>query len=342
MTETIQNKKPNISPIIGTVKGTNLKVYNWHGAQILTGPGHNTKVLDEFQRRSKNIEQNFFLIVGQPGTGKSYFGLRLCEILDPNFDPNLQIAFDRTKLLMLIGPDTPLKRGSCILIDESQYIAGARNWFLEVQRDLMQHLEAVRSHGFTIVLIALHLSILDKIIRQFVLSHLIKMKKRGSATIFELYVPTWEDKLYKNTLGNMTLQLPHKTSGHPEAKLCFYKSCLMCKYQKVCMSNRAIYERMKTSFLNAMSHQSAQKNEERERRKSPMNINALINMIISKKDNITYIEKGVSKGKADYESIISIADDNGIQLTDAQAKTIVRRGIHKHPEVFKKTPSDQE
>lgn len=334
--------KPNITPILGTVKDTNLKVYNWHGAQILVGPGHTTKVLDEFQRRSNNIEQNMFLIVAKPGSGKSYFGLRLCEILDPNFDPMLQIVFDRTKLLMLIGPDTPLKRGQVILIDEAQFIAGARNWFKDIQKDLMEHLEAVRSMGFTIIIVALHLTILDKIIRQFVLSHLIKMKKRGSATVFELYVPTWEDKLYKNTLGNMTLQLPFKTHGQPNAPKCFYKTCLMCKYQKVCLSNRAVYERLKKEFLGGMSRQSMQKNEERERRKQPMNLQALINMVIAKKEKIDYIEKGISKGKADFESIISIADESGIQLTDQQAKTIVRRGIHKYPDIFKQVQGDQE
>lgn len=42
-------------------------------------------------------------IAGPPGEGKSYFGLRLAEIFDPDFDVTLQVVFTRQHLIYYLG-----------------------------------------------------------------------------------------------------------------------------------------------------------------------------------------------------------------------------------------------
>jgi energy-coupling factor transporter ATP-binding protein EcfA2 len=325
ITETSLKIPKKLTPIMGTIQGTAYQLYNWNGAWIVVGSGRNTKILDEIQRRRKAVEQNMFLVVGPPGKGKSYFALSLAEILDHNFNPTIQVVFSRTQLLTLFGPDTPLKMGQVIIVDEAQFIAGARNWFKDVQKDIMEHLEAVRSRGYIIIIVALHIMVLDKIIRQYVLSHLMAMKKRGQATVYSLYVPTWEDKLYKTTLGHISLQLP-------DAAKCSFPSCLICKFQNVCMTDRAVYERLKREFLNGMSRESISRNEIRERKRQVLSYPALISKIVSKKDKLSYNSRSKL---SDSESIRIMMEDDGIILSAEQAKTVVRRGMISHPEVFK-------
>ena len=177
-------KAKQLHSVIGTVG--NYKVLNWHGYKVLSGHGKSSHILDEIQYRRNTLKQIMIIIVGAPGEGKSYYALRLAEVLDKKFNPFLQIVFDRTHLLWLIGADSPLKMGQVIVIDEAQFIAGARRWYEDIQKDVMEHIEAIRSKGFVVLIVALHINLLDKVIRKYVLSHMMKMNERGSATVYHL------------------------------------------------------------------------------------------------------------------------------------------------------------
>ena len=81
---------------------------------------------------------------------------------EENVDPS-QVVFDRGHFLYLIGNKSPLKRGQIIMADEAQYAMGSRNWYEDLQQDLMEAVESVRSRGYIILIVALHLNMLDKI-----------------------------------------------------------------------------------------------------------------------------------------------------------------------------------
>jgi len=322
-----KRKKKNydhLNPIVGTV-GRH-KLLNWNGYMILTGYGKSSFILDEIQYRRKHVKQNMIIVVGAPGEGKSYFAIRLGEILDKRFNPDLQIVFERTHLLWLIGPKSPLRMGQVIIIDEAQFIAGARRWYEDIQKDVMEHIEAIRSKGFIILIVALHINLLDKVIRKYVLSHMMKMRERGSAIIYHLWTPTFQDKLYRRRLGSMSLQLP-------SYEKCKHPSCLICKFQEKCMNNRAVYERNKRRFLGKMSTYSQQKAEKAEQRKKFIDYNDTIQKVIEEKDKIVY----TSKGNPEPESIrIILEEKHGIVLTNADVVRIIKRGQIKHPKIFKK------
>jgi len=323
----LKKKKKNydhLNPVIGTV-GRH-KVLNWNGYRVLTGYGKSSFILDEIQYRRKKVKQNMIIIVGPPGEGKSYFAIRLGEVLDKKFDPDLQIVFDRSHLLWLIGPNSPLKMGQVIVIDEAQFIAGARRWYEDIQKDVMEHIEAIRSKGYVVLIVALHINLLDKVIRKYVLSHMMKMRERGSAIIYHLWTPTFKDKLYRRRLGSMSLQLP-------SYELCKHPTCLTCKFQEKCMTIRAVYERNKRNFLGKMSAYSQKKAEKAEQRKKFIDYNDTIQKVIEQKDKIVY----TSKGNPEPESIrIILEEKHGMILTNADVTRIVKRGQIKHPEIFKK------
>lgn len=320
----------NITPIIGEIKGTAQKLYNWNGYGIVVGPGHNTHILDEIQHRRRTVKQNMILIVGQPGEGKSYFGLRLAQIFDDKFNPEKQVVFERTHLLNLIGANSPLKMGQVIIVDEAQFIAGARRWYEDVQKDVMEHIESIRSKGFIIIIVALHLNLLDKIIRNYVLSEMMIMQKRGLAKVYKLWTPAFADKLFRKRLGFMSLKLP-------DAEICGYSNCLICKFNDKCMTNRAVYERLKKDFLNKMNAISAKKAETKERRRKEINYKELTQIIVNNVDELVYKRNG----KAEIESVKMILEEKGIVLAEAEARRIVKRGAITHPEVFIKKRGEE-
>jgi replicative DNA helicase len=317
-------KKP-ITPILGEIKGTSMKLLNWNGFKVVVGPGYSTHIIDDIQHRRRTVKQNMILVVGQPGEGKSYFALRLAQMYDPNFEAVDQIVFERTHLLRLLGAQSPLKMGQVIVIDKAQFIAGARRWYEDVQKDVMEHIEAIRSKGYIIIIVALHINLLDKIIRNYVLSHMVVMQRRGVGRVYHLYTPAFADKLYKRRLGDMKLQLP-------DFEQCRYPNCLICKYRNRCLTLRAVYERLKKSFLNKMNAQSAQKAEVRERKKRRIDANQIIALVAEHQDELVYSKTG----KAEVESVKIILENQGIELFDTEARRIVKRGLITHPEVFKK------
>lgn len=328
-----QLKKPN--PIVAEINDTNLKVLNWRGYGILTGPGHDGHIFDNIQYRRHKIMQNVMLISGNPGDGKSYFALRLAQIFDPKFNPALQIVFEREHLLYLLSYNSPLKQGQVIIIDEAQFAAGARSWYDEVQRDLMNHIEAVRSRGFLIIIVALRLALLDKIIRNYVLNQLMSMQKRGKAQVYALWVPTFEDKLFKKKMGKLSLKLP-------DWEKCKFDNCLLCKYlygQEKCYSLRAVYERQKRVFLGKMNSESQHKAEAISRRRNPFDINDMIKRLQAKASELAYDQK---TGKINSESIKITFEKDGIVLGDADIKRIVKRGMLTHSELFMKKKNEGE
>lgn len=328
----MQVLEKEVTPIVAEIEGTNLKLYNWHGYGIVVGAGRSTKILDEIQHRRRTVKQNMILVAGAPGEGKSYFALRLAQIFDPKFNPFQQIVFERTHLLWLLGGQSPLKMGQVIIIDEAQFIAGARRWYEDIQKDVMEHIEAIRSRGFIILIVALHINLLDKIVRNYVLSMMMKMNRRGLATIYHLWTPTFAEKLFKKKIGRLALQLP-------DVEKCEYPSCLICKYQDNCLTLRAVYERLKKEFLGKMSAESRRKAELQDQRKRVFNIDDVIQKVTTKPEELVFAKNG----SVEIESVKLIMERNfNLPLADSEARRVVKRGVILHPNIFSKSNKDSE
>jgi len=239
------------------IDGKKVKVMNWHGYYVQVGSYRVPFFFNEIEKRRNKNKSNIIIITGSPGEGKTYTGIRLAEIFDKHFDPNIQIIFSRPQLLHVIGEKSPLKRGQVILIDEAHYGMGSRRWMESVQKDLMDALASVRSRGFIIIIVCLHIEMLDIIIRKYVLSFMIHMEDRGISVVYRLYTPRFAKELFKERLGKMHLQLPN-------AELCAYPDCLECNYKETCMTTRAIYERRKKAFVDEASKQAEVRARERE------------------------------------------------------------------------------
>lgn len=325
-TEIVPSERP--SNKVGKLAGTNREITNYHGHWFVMGDGFNVNILNNIQNRIDDIKQNIIVVAGSPGGGKTYFALRLAQIFDKRFNVDIQVVFDRSQLLYLLGPESSLHRGQTIIIDESQFAMSARAWMEQVQKDLMQHMQALRSKGLLVVIVCLHTALLDKIVRQHILSMEMWMNKRGQAAVYEFTRSPFIDEAYHPKLGNLVLQIP-------DIEKCAFPNCLVCKFRRTCMTDRARYERNKKAFLDKMNTESRDKDESKKKRKAKIDLDMLLGIVVANKEKIQYVK---STGNADKDSVSFILEDHGIdvdELSDTTIAKLVKRGVHKRPDIFK-------
>lgn len=271
-------------------KGVN-RFVNWHGFRCEMGSGYGTQFLDELESRRNSIEATLIVVTGGGGMGKTYFCLRLAEILDPKFDVDLQVPFGAQEFMQLIGPDSPLGMGRVIILDESQYGASSRDWYKDIQKDLMKQLEAVRSKGLIIFLVALNEQTLDLVARSYVLTHKIHMLSRGNGRVYKYNLGPFSKSPYPKTLSRSEHMLL------PGAEECEHSTCLTCQFSglskrmwrsrktwvergvQVCQIIRARYERKKRSFLEEQVRLSNEKRVEKQAKKMNIEIPDVVKVL---------------------------------------------------------------
>lgn len=297
------------------------KFMNFHGFLVPTFGKYSPDFFIDIATRRNNNKSNIMIITGSPGEGKSYCALRLAQIFDSRFDVNIQVVFRREELLKLIGAESPLKRGQVIIVDEAQYVAGSRRWYEEVQKDLMEAIESVRSKGFIIIIVALHLNLMDVVIRKYVLSHMIFMERPGRGIVYDLWTPRFSNEMHRKRQCPIEIQLP----GYEE---CASPTCLTCRYREKCVNIRAIYERRKHDFLNERAEESRQRILERKKARASkrMTNDEYCKILLEHVDSIWFN----NRGDVDANWIYSTLEDQDILVGKTKARRIRDYFSRKH------------
>lgn len=333
-----------------------IKFVNWNGYKLgfMDEGGMSAQFFNQIAARRKNNQSVIIIVTAAPGLGKSYLAQRFAQIFDPKFqildldekplpqsDPS-QVVFERQHFHYLIGNDSPLDFGQCLVSDEAQYALGARRWYEDIQKDLVESIESVRSKGLIIVIVALHLELLDKIIRKFVLTYMFHVEERGKATIYRLYTPRFEKEMRKRRLGQLYLRLP-------DVEKCTHSDCLRCRFSgtmrrewptrdkwheigfKPCRSLRAIYERRKKDFVSTRSDLAAEKVAQKDVRERKIPDKEMTNVLWEHHDKFIYNRKGRIES-----SIIQIIleDELGVAVGVGKAYKLRTRLEIEHPELL--------
>lgn len=288
------------------------KVMNWHGYALGIGTGESPWFFNSIQSAITKQESIVILLTGPPGKGKTYAGLRIAEIFDKRFDPDIQCVMDRLDTLKLISGAKKLRRGQIILIDESQFGMSARRWGEKEQQELMEFLAAARYLGLIIIIVSLHISMIDSIARRHIIKHHIHIEERGRGVVYLLQMGRFmrDANYYPPRKGQIVLQLPNYG-------LCAAATCLTCKHKDTCMTIRARYERRKIGFLVARATITAEGAEQREKMNRVINEDKLFLRIVEAGENIVWTEKGFIDA-AWIQNIIEMEFDAKVGMTKAR------------------------
>jgi len=255
--------------IISTIPNSEQVLIDWHGTAVVQGTGYSPVFFDQIQARTNAENGTILGVCGSPGVGKTYWCMRLGEILNRaagrRFNPYIQIPFTQEHFLWLLSDESPLQLGDVIILDEAHFAAGARNWFKEDQKELVDLIASARNMGLIVILVALHMSMLDNVLRNFTMAFYVYVERAGVGIAYKTFTPRFNTEMLKPRIGPVTLQLP-------DVKKCEHNKCLHCVnlYGKngaeICYTIRGVYERRKAEFqqLKIKASMERRKNKELE------------------------------------------------------------------------------
>jgi len=301
------------------------KVMNWHGYALGIGTGEAPWFFNDIQSAITKQESIVILFTGPPGKGKTYAGMRIAEIFDKRFDPDIQCVMDRLDTMRLISGLYKLRRGQIILIDESQFGMSARRWGEKEQQELMEFMAAARYLGLIIIIVSLHISMIDSIARKHIIKHHIHIEERGRGVVYLLQMGRFmrDANYYPPRKGQIVLQLPN-------CGLCAAPTCLTCKHNETCMTIRARYERIKMSFLIARAKQSSDMAEQREKTRRQIPEDQIAEHIVSLADEIDWTPQG-NIDNAWLQTIIE--RDFDYKIGRHKSRDLAKKILILHPEI---------
>ncbi|NCU31814.1 MAG: ATP-binding protein [Candidatus Moranbacteria bacterium] len=101
-------------------------------------------VLDRVHKRNTNYNMVF---LGEPGSGKSWAGLRMASKLNPNFVKNPIVVFSVQDYLLMIK-NNKVKRGDVIIFDEVGVAVNKKLWWSVINRAANLTFQTVRNKNF--------------------------------------------------------------------------------------------------------------------------------------------------------------------------------------------------
>jgi len=117
-------------------------------------------------RKNKNW---LCVICGETGSGKSFLGGRICELIDPTFLPTIiekgiksRVAIGDAAELNRILQSGTLKRGDMVMFDEAGVAIGSRDWFMEMNKATMYILQTFRHFNIGVIFTVPYMTLVDK------------------------------------------------------------------------------------------------------------------------------------------------------------------------------------
>lgn len=162
---------------------------------------------DILKTRITQGKANVILVCGEPGIGKSYLLLKLFTAIDPTFNVD-RVCWDYPQFHKAIQK---LKRGQCIMLDESAWAVHMRDWHQQVNRAIVKLLQTWRFMMIPLGISTINANLLDKTVRRYLLSFKLIVTDRGYAKIYRIQASQFKDEVYHHNLGELYTGLPDKT-----------------------------------------------------------------------------------------------------------------------------------
>jgi len=145
------------------------------------------KILERIHERDKNY---IGVVLGEPGTGKSWAAIRMAEILDPTFSNDRIIFPPMSNLLNKMKQykkKDKMRKGMFWVLDEGGVAASNRRWYTDANIYFNYILQSFRKLNQGLLITLPHLNLLDNQSKQFRNGTII-LKRKGEAIYFKNYV----------------------------------------------------------------------------------------------------------------------------------------------------------
>src|SRR2546427_1798256 len=163
--------------------------------------------LDLLRARIKTGRNVLIVVVGELGAGKSYWGLRTAEALDPNFNVN-NVVFLGSQFVREVRR---AQAGSFILFDEPNLGFGHRLWYTNLNQAIANFVQSSRFLQVNVIFALPAQRFMDTAAVE-VCHYKVVMVDRGNGTVYRLkanYHPPGP-KIRDKRLGRTRVSLPSK------------------------------------------------------------------------------------------------------------------------------------
>ena len=161
---------------------------------------------DLLKARISQGKANVILVCGEPGIGKSYLLLKLFSAIDPTFNVD-RVCWDYPQFHKTIQR---LRRGHCVMLDESAWAVHMRDWYQQVNRAIVKLLQTWRFMMIPLGISTINANLLDKTVRRYLLTFKLVVTDRGYAKIYRIQASQFQDEIYHHGLGELYAGLPDK------------------------------------------------------------------------------------------------------------------------------------
>lgn len=126
----------------------------------------------DMHQNIRNGYDNFVVIEGPEGSGKSNLAYAICKAFDPDFNMCQQYLYDITQFKQKLREGNDIR--STFWMDEGSNVANNREWNTQDSKNFVGILEMCRSRGYTIVMCIPTHERLDCYIRDHRMRYLIR------------------------------------------------------------------------------------------------------------------------------------------------------------------------
>jgi len=279
--------------------------------------------LKRIWRRVYARNQNWLCIgYGDTGSGKSYTGLALCDMLDPNFSVD-NVVFDAKELLELIESGS-IQPGSAILFEELGVAANTRDWYSQENKALSNITQVFRTLNLIVIYTVPRLGLVDKHIAPLAHAH---FRAAGiDYTLSKNRAVIYEPVTFNEKRNNWVLR-------HPEYKLNGVTVKLKTlRIKKVALSIWRPYEKKRATYLAQLRKKAFESIEQSRQLKKRVQLTdtrmkEIVDDIVSNKEKYV-IQDDTKFDRNEVMRNFQVGSANATRIKEEATKRFKELGFH--------------
>jgi hypothetical protein len=278
------------------------------------------------QRINEQMATNI-LVCGEAGISKSYCGLSIARHIQPNFSLK-QVLYSYSEVL---EAQTHLPEGYFLLMDECEYLLSNRDWFKELNKVLVSTLRSGRFKVHPLILPTISKSLIDIVIRKYLVQFYIWVTRRGQAEIYRVKPSRFDDSAWDKPMCKLYFERLDVNKCNEVTNPVYHTWCLSCpKYDdKSCNLLRCQYERRRYEIQTLRYEGEIVAAKGVEMAKSGMSWSNLEEMSLKFRNRWIYADRGKTLDQVNLALILE--QEYNLNLSANKVKILAQRLATKYP-----------